>query len=636
MRKRAFILGVLFSVLVSVIDPYIMLRGLSGGVFCWEYWAPAAIFSIFLLLLLSAVHRCFELTSSEILLVYVMSSTASVLPSMGFMSSLMPIVSGFKYFSTPVNMWQELIIDRVRPVLMVQDQEAVRYFYEGLPAGAGIPYGAWIRPLGFIFLFVTVFSFMSICIMVLFRKQWIEKERLIYPLTILPLEMAKKDGSSRIPPLFRNKLFWLSFAVVFLYYLLNWITRNATGTPMLKVTGRITMFRRSVSLSLNPFFPIIGLAYLVPRSVSLSLWFFHILFTVQSGFLSMSGFKLPGINEAFCGRSTVTTFEGAGAMLMLVISLFWRARRHLSMCFRKAFGGEPGLDDSDEMISYRTAVFGALSGFAAMVCFMRYFGMPWLASVAFMVFVLVVFIGLSRIVCQAGLPAARAQCIPTVYASYLLPPGMLTEQGYLVLGMQYSWAADIRSSIMATTGQTLRIHGETSISPRFLFLSVMVAITVSYISSAWMHLYGAYTIGALNASTTGSSGGGGPWFFGGQMSNCVANFIIPKISSPITRGMILSRYIFTLTGGAAMGALMFLHSKFLWWPIHYIGFPIAESLPLQNWWFAIFLAWLVKGVILRFGGHNVYKKSVPFFLGMILSHVTWMVVESLINLVMKT
>ena len=81
---------------------------------------------------------------------------------------------------------------------------------------------------------------------------------------------------------------------------------------------------------------------------------------------------------------------------------------------------------------------------------------------------------------------------------------------------------------------------------------------------------------------------------------------------------------------------MFLHSKFLWWPIHYIGFPIAESLPLQNWWFAIFLAWLVKGVILRFGGHNVYKKSVPFFLGMILSHVTWMVVESLINLVMKT
>jgi len=628
MRKRAFIIGAIFSAGIAMLDPFLMLRGLSGR-FCWEYWAPAAIFILFFLLLLSCIHRCFELRTSELLLIFIMTSTASVLPSMGFMSSLMPIVSGMKYFATPVNKWAELIIDRTRPLLMVQDQKAITYFYEGLPAGASIPYAAWIKPMSFILLFVLVFSFFSICLMVLFRKQWIEKERLIYPLTILPLEMVKKEGKSRVPALFKDRLFWLAFSLAMIFYLLNWLSHVSTGTLMLSLRGYLSLFRRSIGFSLNPYFPILGLAYLVPRSVSLSLWLFHVLFTLQSGLLRMSGFRLPGVNEAFGGRSTVTTFEGAGAMLALVIALFWRARKHLSDCFRKAFGLKCNVDDSKEMLSYRTAVFGSILGFLAMVGFMVYFGMPLIASVAFIFFTAVVFIGLARIVCQAGLPAARAQCIPPVYASYLLPPGLVTHQGYAVLGLQYSWAADIRTSVMATTGHTLKIQEEARIPPRLLITGIITAIVVSYISSAWMHIHTAYNVGALNVATSG----GGGWFFGGSMSRFIANFIIPKINTPITGNMIISRYIFTAIGAAFMGALMFLHSRFLWWPIHYIGFPIAESAPLQYWWFAIFLAWLIKGLVLKFGGHNVYKKSVPFFLGLILSNITWMVIESALNLV---
>ncbi len=635
MRKRAFVLGIVFSAGIAMLDPYIMLKSLPGGVFCWEYWAPAAIFTLFFLLLLSCIHRFFELKTSELLLIFIMASTASVLPSMGFMSSLMPIVTGFKYFATPVNKWQEFIIARTRPLLMVQDQKAITYFYEGLPAGEAIPYSAWLKPMGFILLFVLVFSFLSICLMVLFRKQWIEKERLIYPLTILPLEMVKKKENSRVPILFKNNLFWLAFTVVLLYYFSNWLSFRITGTPMLKLTGHMPLFRKNISLSLNPFFPVIGLAYLVPRSVSLSLWLFQVLFTIQSGLLSISGFKLPGVNEAFCGRSTVTTFEGAGAMLIFVAALFWRARRHLSDCCKKAFSRKSDIDDSCEMLSYRTAVFGTIISFVGMICFMRYFGMPWFASLIFMVFSMVVFIGLARIVCQSGLPAARAQCIPPVYTAYLLPPGLVTPQGYLVMGLQYSWAADIRTSIMATTGHSLRIQEDARIHPKLLFAGIMTAIIVSYISSAWMHIYGAYTIGALNASTSGASGGGGVWFFGGAMSRFIANFVIPKMETPITKDIIIPRYIFTAVGAAVMGALMLLHSKFLWWPIHYIGFPIAESLPLQNWWFAIFLAWLIKGAILRFGGHNVYKKSVPVFLGMILGHIVWMVLESGLVLILE-
>ena len=142
--------------------------------------------------------------------------------------------------------------------------------------------------------------------------------------TILPLEMVKKkDGGGRLPDLFKDKLFWLAFGLIFVFYLSNWTSRKLTGTSMISLSGYISLFRKSVSFCLNPHFAIMGLAYLVPRSVSLSLWFFHMLFTVQSGFLSLSGFKIPGLNNPYGGRSIVTTFEGAGGMLMLVIALFW-------------------------------------------------------------------------------------------------------------------------------------------------------------------------------------------------------------------------------------------------------------------------------------------------------------------------
>ncbi|HNS31540.1 MAG TPA: hypothetical protein PKN36_01010 [bacterium] len=631
MRKRAFFIGMIFSAGIGILDPYLMLKGLSGR-FCWEYWAPAAIFGLFIILLLSCLHRVFELKTSELLLIYIMAATSSVLPSMGFMASFIPVVSGLKYFATSVNHWQEYIVDRAFPLLMVQDENAVKYFYEGLPPGTPVPYDAWLAPMGFVLLFVLVFAVLSICIMVLFRKQWVEKEKLIYPLTILPLEMVKKENGSRIPRLFKNKLFWLAFSLVFLYYLANWLSAASTGTSMIKLTGRIVLMRKAITMRLTPHFPIIGFAYLIPRSVSLSLWLFHVLFSLQTGLFSVSGFILPGTNEHFCGRSAATTFEGGGAMLVLALALVWRARKHLYECVRKAFFGAPGVDDSGEMLTYRTAVIGACAAFAGMVFFLRAFGMPWIPSILFMFFVLVVFVGLTRIVCQVGLPAAQAQCTPPAYTAHLLPPGLVSPQGYVVMGLQYSWAGDIRTSIMASTGHSLRIQEEARIPRKILFAGIISAIIISYISAAWMYIHAAYHMGALNISD-GGGGGAGPWFFGGSMARVIANFIVPKITNPITRDIIISRYVFTGIGAAVMSGLIFLHSRFLWWPVHFIGFPIAESQPLQYWWFAIFLAWLIKGLILKFGGHNVYNKSVPFFLGLILGNISWMVIENILNFV---
>lgn len=70
-----------------------------------------------------------------------------------------------------------------------------------------------------------------------------------------------------------------------------------------------------------------------------------------------------------------------------------------------------------------------------------------------------------------------------------------------------------------------------------------------------------------------------------------------------------------------MAFLLYMRHHFLWWPLHPIGFPIAATFPVHNYnWFALFLAWLLKGAIMHYGGVGLYRKLLPFFLGLILGH----------------
>ena len=53
-----------------------------------------------------------------------------------------------------------------------------------------------------------------------------------------------------------------------------------------------------------------------------------------------------------------------------------------------------------------------------------------------------------------------------------------------------------------------------------------------------------------------------------------------------------------------------------WWPFHPLGFPISAV--FGTMFFSVFLAWLCKTLVLRYGGPALYLKTRPFFMGLIL------------------
>jgi len=58
------------------------------------------------------------------------------------------------------------------------------------------------------------------------------------------------------------------------------------------------------------------------------------------------------------------------------------------------------------------------------------------------------------------------------------------------------------------------------------------------------------------------------------------------------------------------------------WPIHPIGLTIGYTHPTAMIAFSVFIAWVAKGLILRFGGRPLYNRGKPLFLGLILGYFT--------------
>ena len=84
-------------------------------------------------------------------------------------------------------------------------------------------------------------------------------------------------------------------------------------------------------------------------------------------------------------------------------------------------------------------------------------------------------------------------------------------------------------------------------------------------------------------------------------------------------------------GAASFYLLLRLYLHMPGWHIHPIGYLMGASWPMINFWFPVFLGWLAKGLVLRFGGFRIYRMLLPGFLGLIFAEFfsagLWVVVD---------
>ena len=623
---RSLLAGALIAACISVGAPYgnMVLR---GSYMALDFSTAAAIFLFFLLVffvhsLLGLIHPRLALRRDELVVVYIMAIVSCSIPTMGLTEYLLPIISGALYYATPENEWAALVHPFIPAWMVPQDPEAVKYFYEGAPQGQGIPWDAWIVPLAAWTPLVLGIYLGMICLMVVFRRQWVERERLAFPLVQVPMAMIE-DGEkeSWLKPFFKNPLMWCGFALPFLVGSLRALHNYYNFIPTVSLQTSIPLFRNSSVQQIALSFPMVGFSYFINLDIAFAIWFFSLLARVQEGV-----FGIVGITSTeklyYAGGQPIVAHQGMGAMLVLALFGLWTARGHLRDVWRKAWGRAPEIDDSDEMLSYRAAVFGLLGSNAVVCAWLYLAGMDLWVVPLYLVSMYLIFLAVTRVVVEGGIAAARAPLIAPDFLASGLGNSALGPNTLTVLGFTFVWAADIRTFVMASCANGLKLAEEHfQRRKRGLFGAMLLAVGVSLVVSVWTVLHLSYAYGGINLNG---------WFFGPTGGPAYPfNFITGHLNNPAGPNWL--GWTSTVAGAGVMTGLMLARQHLLWWPLHPLGFAVSTISMTNYISFSVFLAWVIKGIILRYGGPSLFRRARPFFLGLILGQFAvagfWLLVD---------
>ena len=628
LRFRAFLIGAVLCATIgtSAIYANTIIR---GSFVAWCFSNPIALFFFFYLvlgnILVGLAARRLSLRREELVLIFAMMFVSASLPTFGLVEHLLPMITGVFYYATPENGWAHLIQPLVPGWIAPSQERLILGFYEGLPQGEGIPWGGWMESLSAWLLFLLSLHLVSICLMVVLRKQWIQGERLLYPMIQAPIELVAPGTDSgplaAVPPLLRRSLFWIGFALPVVIGSINGLSHYS---PYFRGIGLSTGFTiLGVSVPMQVSFSLLGFSYFISQPLGLGIWVFYLLTILERGVFNTLGIasteKLGWFSNP---QAPYLTHQALGAMLMFALFTLWKARTHLRQVVRKAFTGDPRIDDGGEIISYRGAVFCIIGGLTVMTVWLNAAGIPLWVVPLFLAVAFLLFIALSRIVVEAGVALVRAPLIAPDFIMASMGVSRLGGSGLTGLAYCYPWTADIVTFPMASCANNLKLIEETVAGPqrRPFFWAMMGGILVTLLSSFWIVIYLSYSYGGINLHD---------WWWRAS-SAFPLTYLAQMLNSQATTDF--WGWMFTFFGAGMMWILMICQLRFVSWPLHPLGLAMGGTVFTSGvMWFNVFLAWLIKGWVLKYGGSAAYTSLRSFFIGMILGAFvvsgTWLVID---------
>ncbi len=621
-RGRTFIFGAIFIVIICAIVSYSELVASRGGsvdsvLLGASQMPPAAIGMLLAIIAGNYIIRKFaprmKLRPPELAAIYVMMMIGAVVPSFGLTAQLLPALVGGNYYANPQNNWRQLLFQYIPKWMVPFDpagpdkQEVSRMYYEGLKYGESIPWDKWITPLIAWTIFAMLLFWLMACIATILRKQWVENEKLAFPLAQLPVEMMSKgsffEGKGR-------KLMWIGALIPFLFHGMNGLHNIVPNLPQIQtaiILNHYVVTKPWTDMLYTPItitFSVLGFAYLLPLDVAFSMWFFPLFFRGQDLIGSFLGYQFEGM--PLYPTRLYSGYQSIGAAFAVCISIIWFARPHLKIVWRRIKGLEPASIDSNEIMSYRAAFIGILISFTLLVtwCFMA--GMSLLVSFLVMfVFVFIIVVLMSRCVAEIGLLMAQGAFRPIdVWAIGSSRSSMGVSNLAPLAIISAALIRDPRT-LMPIFLDGMKISDGTELHRKKLGVSMLIAIPIAVISAYIMHLLISYKYGAITLNT---------WFYQS----------IPQLHLQEAQQIIQNRQGFDYRGPVWFGVgliftsfLYFMRSRFWWWPFHPLGYAAGTWWPLTIWWSVFFVGWLLKSRIIKYGGIKLFNMLRPFFLGLI-------------------
>lgn len=531
-----------------------------------------------------------------------------------------------------------------------QDSEQPKKFMSGLTEGREqlrldqVPWHLWTRTLIFWVPLILSISLAVIALAVIVHRQWSSHEHLPYPTiefarALLPAE----DGSWSA--VFRSRLFWTGALAVLIIYLNNYLGRWWPGMlipvrtsfdfrPLVRL---FPAFERGGGMGVATpalYFTAIGFAYFLSSEVSLSLGIGPFLFFAISGTLAGYGVAVSGGMWNPSDRAALH----AGAYFGLFLCLIYAGRHY----YLTAFGRSlclPTRDRVESHVTWACRVF--LVSAALFVVQLTVVGVDWQMAVLYLLGTLVIYVVISRLLAEAGVFFIHAYFFPCAVLWGALGAEAAGPGQLLILGMVSALlVSDPREALMPFVVSGLRLADGRRTRLGSVATWGCVALLIGLVVAIPVTLYLQYQHGA---SKTGDG-----WTIyavpsaafvshkevqirlTGQDRMATAESISGwrrfTAASPQRRPVIAFAITF-----AGVLLFAFLRRRFVWWPLHPIVFVVLGTYQSNTMAFSFLLGWLLKVLVVRYGGGKLYLRLKPLVIGLIAGEMLGAVIPVMVG-----
>lgn len=498
----------------------------------------------------------------------------------------------------------------------------------------GTPWAAWRTPAVTWAVFLCGLYGIYLFLNVIVYHQWARNERLPFPLASVYMSLIEQPAPGKaFNTLFRAKIFWLAVAAVFLMHGVNALHQyDAEKFPELPLGFNLGDVLKGPPWDWSEyglrhqriFFCFVGICFFLQTKISFSLWFLFILLNVVK--MSLGTVKYDYDWGRRCDFNL-------GAAMVYAGTLVWVGREHWWLVLRQMFAQPRQYEPTGDFVSYRYAGWGLLACSGLALAWLLAAGVSLVGAVVLLLTMVTLLMLVARILAETGLifitivmPLLRPWVQLMQPGIPGIPPIHTTARSYFFTSwFNQIFAHDARESLPAFALTGLKLADEANDGNprqrprRSVFAAIVLSLVVGYTVAGASTLYVAYAYSnTLDTARNGPINGYGLRDTPKNALNNTNDFLPPRQGPHEVQ----NHAGFFALGAILSGTLAILRLRYVAWPLHPIGLLLCGSYAVQAGWFSIFLGWLAKALIVRFGGIHLYRLARFFFIGLIVGETS--------------
>lgn len=620
------------SIFIGVIAPFWYFLGRSG----LGHWADIGLttnissvsvtefFLLFIAWLFSRIKifkRRLNVTALSYL--YIVGVCSAFYVILGWDPAIMSIFSR-------VSM-DEALSQKYVPWFLAPPKSAVE---DMIYARVSFPLGTWAPSLAFWWLLYTIPGIFLISVVTLFRRLWIDAEKVPFPYTGIVYETLSRIPESSSTE-HRMSIFKIGFIAGIIFQVPVLLTQVFQWFPdIYAIRGNCCGYVWYVRTN-TPFAQIIGLgtanlqplmaaiAYFVPVKILFNFWFWYLVYIILMQVAYYLGYYTGTESVGGCGRGWCASYSGlfespykfmaisqAGGMMGLVIMSLWLSRSYIAETFRAAFGNQDREKlkefESGEPMSYKSIWLLLIISFIGTIGTFMAIGPGFFAAFLIPITFFIYYFANARLYGMSGFYMRGMEHGTSLYRLLMWPTRPEAPTREFVMTSVF-----IRTNVDTSSGKlfgsilgsfaSYKMASLTGTSTRDTFKVILITtMIVPIVTLISLFTIMGSTIGLDRAGLTGASYVGYSSFsFYGESPNWE--------NMPVAGSDWL---YYVIIGIVIVCALQWLNARFIWFPFEPIGFINGTSYNsvLSGLWLSFLVAWILKVIIMRVGGSRVYER----------------------------